>query len=87
MFDPEKVAVGGTNDLETVRVVTHLGAEYTFPDISASGVKAVMPESGRIPADSPSLMMLNVSGSVLVVPFRVVKEVRCGEEVLWVCPA
>lgn len=92
---PDSVAVSlGSNDLCTVHVTTHEGAEYIFPDMSLGQLRGVMPESGRIPADMPSLMMVNISIAVLTMPFRVIKtvEVKTGEpgwdgEILWASPA
>ena len=85
--DPEKVMVSTGNDLCVVVVTTHMGAEYRFPDMSESQVREAMPQSGRIPSDQPALMMVNVSHAVLTMVFRIVQEVRIGEEVIWRCPA
>lgn len=80
--DPEGVALSleGTSIL---RIVTSMDAVYTFPDINAEEVKRVLPESGRIPANQPSLMLLNASLATLLVPFRIVKEVTIDEELVW----
>ena len=93
--DPQGVAVSlGSNDLCTVHVTTHEGAEYVFPDMSLIQLKSVLPPSGRIMENMPSLMVVNVSLAVLSLPFRVIKriEVKTREpgwdgEILWVCPA
>jgi hypothetical protein len=85
--DPERVALsfGGTRG--TVYVLTKEGAEYVFPDMSVDELKKVLPESGRVLESMPILMMMNASMAVLNLPFRIVKQVRAGEEVLWDCPA
>ena len=87
--DPNGVAVslGGDGKRGTVCVVTREGAEYTFPDMVVGELKLVLPETGRFKDTMPSLMMVNVSMSVLTIPFRVIKEIRVGDEVLWACPA
>lgn len=91
--DPKGVAVSlGANDLCTVHVTTHEGAEYVFPDMSFSQLRGVLPESGRIRENMPSLMAVNVSMAVLSLPFRVIKRIEVktrgsNGEVLWDCPA
>jgi hypothetical protein len=71
-----------------------MGAEYVFPDMVVDELKRVLPESGRIKEDMPSLMMMNASMAVLSLPFRIIKtiEVKTDEpgwdgEILWACPA
>lgn len=87
LVDPEKVMVSTGNDLAVITVITKMGAEYKFPDMSEGEVRKAMPESGRIPANQPALMMMNVSHAVLTLMFSIVKEVRIGEEVVWACRA
>lgn len=77
--------VGGR--LVEVVVTTKEGARYTFPDMSEDDMRKVLPESGRVLSNMPSLMMVNVSVAVLTIPFRIIKTVEVGGEVLWVCPA
>jgi hypothetical protein len=60
-----------------------MGAQYVFPDMDGPAVKAVIPESGRILANQPSLMLTNVSLAVLLVPFRIIKTIHVGEELVW----
>lgn len=73
--------------LETVTVVTLQGAEYSYPDMDRKSVALALPPSGRIPESVTHLMLFNYSAAMLSVPFRIVREVRVGEEVLWKCPA
>ncbi len=77
--------VGGR--LVEVVVTTKEGARYAFPDMSEDDMRKVLPESGRVLSNMPSLMMVNVSVAVLTIPFRIIKTVEVGGEVLWVCPA
>lgn len=92
--NPQGVAVSlGANDLCTVCVTTREGAKYLFPDMSLAQLRGVLPESGRIKEDMPSLMMVNVSLAVLSLPFRVIKTIEAKTkvpgwdgEVLWACP-
>lgn len=91
----DKVAtsfVGGK--LVKVVVTTKEGARYVFPDMSEDDMRKVLPESGRVLSNMPSLMMVNVSVAVLTIPFRIIKtiEVSTDEpgwsgEILWACPA
>lgn len=85
--DPGGVAIGLDGERDTVYVVTHEGAEYVFPDMVIDELRKVLPETGRFKETMPSLMMVNVSTAVLTLPFRVIKEIRVGDDVLWVCPA
>lgn len=73
--------------LETVTVVTKQGSEYCYPDMCRKSLEAALPPSGRIPESVTHLMLFNYSAAMLSVPFRIVREVRVGEEVLWKCPA
>lgn len=80
------VAAALTTDgslLETVTVVTEQGSVYHFPDMSRKSLVEVLPPSGRIPESVTHLMLFNYSSAMLSVPFRIVREVRIGEEVLW----
>jgi hypothetical protein len=84
----EDVASGlGAGKLESVVVTTKTGAIYRFPDMPRDELERVLPESGRINSSMPALMMVNASVSVLTIPFRIIKTIRVGEEVLWACPA
>jgi hypothetical protein len=85
--DPTGVALGLEGKRGTVRVLTKMGSEYTFPDMVVSELKRVLPEGGRIKEDMPSLMMMNASMAVLTIPFRIIKEIEVDKgEVLWACP-
>jgi hypothetical protein len=85
--DPAGVAVGMSGERDTVYVVTREEAEYVFPDMVIDELRKVLPETGRFQETMPSLMMVNVSTAVLSLPFRIIKEVRVGDEVLWASPA
>jgi hypothetical protein len=74
-------------DLVEVEVETTQGSKYVFPDMSLENMKKVLPSSGRIPESVTFLMFYNYSGSVLSIPFRIVKEVRVGGTILWKSPA
>lgn len=74
--------VGGTN-LVTITIVTKQGSIYSFPDMPLAELKRVLPETGRTPTSSPSLMMVNASGSTLLVEFRIIQNVSVDEEILW----
>lgn len=75
------------SSLVTVRVVTTLGAEYLFPDLTLSHLKELLPETGRLPSDQTSLVLINASAASLIVPMRIISEVSAGGEVLWRRPA
>lgn len=85
--NPARVAVGLSAQREAVHVLTKESAEYTFPDMDGAELRKVLPESRRVLADMPSLSMVNVSGSVLIIPFRIIKHIYIGEDLVWVCPA
>jgi hypothetical protein len=71
------------DDLGTVEIRTHTGAVYAFPDMSLKALKAVLPESGRTPGSQPTLMIMNISASLLSVPFCIIDQVSCGSTCLW----
>lgn len=89
--DSSKFALSGAayppSELGVVKVVTRQKSEYIFPDMPKQVVRSVIPESGRIPADQPALVMLNASQAVLTLPLRVVGEIYIDEELVWTCPA
>ena len=89
--DPDSVAVScqsveSASRMAVVRVYTREGSVYTFPDMDAEAVKKVLPESGRLPTNSPSLSLVNVSVASLVIPFRVITEIYVNWERIWRAP-
>ncbi len=84
--DPSKIAISEGADLVTVTVTTREGAIYSFPDMSRSSLKKVLPETGRKPTNQPALMLVNASTAVLSVPIRIVRRVSVGDDVLWESP-
>lgn len=66
-----------------VTVVDRLGSTYVFPDMNADEVRRVLPESGRIPASAPCLMLLNATMAVLSIPLRNVAKVLIADEEVW----
>lgn len=84
--DSKTAITQGIADLVIVYVDTKDGARYEFPSMGLSVLKNVLPESGRVPKDQPSLILMNFSFSILMVPFKIVDKVSIlGEkrEVLW----
>ncbi len=89
--DPDKIAIAPaeeTANLGLVSIVTTQGSAYVFADMDLSELRRVLPESGRIPEDQPTITLMNVSIAVLSLPFRIVKSVSAGTssdkmEVLW----
>lgn len=89
--DPSKIAISSaesTVNLGLVTITTTQGSAYTFADMDLDELRRVLPESGRVPQDQPTLTLMNVSIAVLSLPFRIVKSVRVGTtsdkmEVLW----
>lgn len=73
--------------VSTVTITTREGSSYKFPDVLRKYVLRALPETGRTPAESHALLLLNLSGAVLSLPLRIVATVAIEEEVLWVCPA
>jgi hypothetical protein len=71
--------------LVTVYVETLTGSDYVFPDVSPDIVER-LPEAGRTPS-YPTLQLVNISFSLLSVPWLVVRRVRIEEKVVWECPA
>ena len=84
--DPSKIALGIGSDQAlcgTVVIETLDGEEYVFPNMNVTALKAVLPESGRRPESMPNLVMVNASVSTLMVPFRIIRRITVGAEVLW----
>jgi hypothetical protein len=74
--------------MKNVRIQTHLGAYYEFPDMNEASLRMVLKDltPGR------TLTMINESGAYLSMPGRIIKELSCGDvgepgEVLWTSPA
>ena len=86
--NPDKFALGlGGGVTAQVIITTKEGSRYEFADMPVEELKRVMPESGRILADQPSLALANVSFVVMTIPFRIIKTIHAGEELLWESPA
>jgi hypothetical protein len=71
-------------DLVRVVVTTKLGEEHHFPDMPPSLLDAAL-RPGWI--ENGKLVLVNVSGSVLVVDARIIKSIGYDGKVLWHCPA
>ena len=71
---------------DTLRVYTTLGAEYVFPDVG-KGALEKLPPSGRLTAQQPCAIVVNVSTAVLSVPLSIVDRITWGEELVWKRPA
>lgn len=67
-------------DLVAVEIETTLGALYVFPDMPRSVLEASF-RSGKW--DEGQLTLVNVSGAALVMPNRIVKELRYEGQVHW----
>jgi len=86
--DPSKVGLGlASSDLISVEIETINGSIYTFPDMGLEVLRGVLPPSGRIPTEMPSLCLVNIHASALAVPYLVIKEIRVEKETLWQRPS
>ena len=66
--------------LGVVDVETHLDVHYAFPDMDLGELEKVLPEgSNRILSGQTDLILVNVSGAVLSVPFRIVRKIVAVE--------
>ena len=75
-------------DLCTVSIRTTLGDEYTFPAMDRQALGKVLPQgSNKMPANTPTLAMVNASMSVLSVPLRIIETIYVDGETWWACPA
>jgi hypothetical protein len=75
-------------DLCTVAIRTRLGDEYTFPAMDKKALGKVLPKgSNRIPANTPTLAMVNASMAVLSIPLQIVGKVTVDGQDWWDCPA
>lgn len=69
------------SELGDVTLETIEGAVYAFPNMNIKALRDKLPEPGARPPSC--LVMVNVSVAALTVPFRILKAVKVGEEVLW----
>lgn len=75
-------------ELCTVTVATKLGDLYTFPAMDKKALAKVLPRgSNRIPANTPTLAMVNASMAVLSIPLQIVSKVLVDNQDWWDCPA
>lgn len=85
--NPKTVAISDNNPSASfgdVEVETKEGDKYKFPLMNITTLKQTLPETGRVPEDQPSLVMLNMSMASLVIPFRIISVIWAGEEgVIW----
>ena len=69
----------------TVYIKTLEGADYTFPDVDLSELLRVLPSTGRIPANAPTLTLVNASSAVMSIPFRIIQSIsaqpNCAQSV------
>lgn len=68
------------SDLGTVKVVTLLGAEYVFPDMPRASLDSLVLHTAW---ENGSLALVNVSGSVLSLPARIVASVTWNNDTLY----
>lgn len=68
--------------LRILEIETELGAIYTFPDMACDTVKLLVQDLKKGTTAS-NISFVNVSGAALVLPFRIVKEIRMGKEIVW----
>lgn len=71
--------------LTVLEVTTLLGATYRFPDAMQSDIDTIVQHAGRGDSCS-SLSVHNVSGAVMVMPWRIVSAIICDGEVRWKNP-
>lgn len=73
-------------DLCTVAIQTKFGDEYTFPAMDKKALGRVLPQGGnKLPANTPSLSMVNASMAVLSIPLQVVAKVLVDGQEWWAC--
>jgi hypothetical protein len=72
-------------NLQVVTVETKDGSFYKFPDVDMPDFKLMFGARGN----TETLTLVNASNALLMLPIRIIKEVRAtdassfGEEVLW----
>lgn len=71
--------------LVLVRITTHMGEEYAFPDMDADAAARMVQELQL--AHPSQLTLANQSTAVLVVPFRIVATISVDGEERWHAPA
>jgi hypothetical protein len=75
-------------ELCTVTIQTKFGDVYTFPAMDKKALGKVLPQnSNRVPANTPTLAMVNASMAVLSIPLQVVAKVLVNGKDWWDCPA
>lgn len=67
--------------LQTVEVMTTLGAVYRFPDVAHADVDRAMKDMRG--ALFGSFTLTNLSGAAIVVPLKIIQQISYGEVVLW----
>jgi len=71
----------------TIRIYTAAGDEYSIPNVNLRMFEQLLPKSGRINKDLPSLSVVNVHLAVLIVLFHLIEKVMAKGVELWVSPA
>ena len=65
-----------------VELATLLGAHYRFPDMPRAEVEMVL-HHAESTEDCATLAMHNVSGAVMVLPWKIISQILCDGEVRW----
>jgi hypothetical protein len=69
--------------LQTCVIETRLGALYRFPDFEGP---LEIPKGAGLSKALTQLTIVNISGSCLVLPWRIIKTIKLDEEVVWTGP-
>lgn len=68
--------------LVLLEVTTLLDARYRFPDAKAQDIDEIIAHASR-GEECSTLVIHNVSGAVMVLPWRIVRSISCDGEVRW----
>lgn len=69
--------------LRNCTIETRLGAVYVFPDMAT---EVDVPVGSGLNSSETNLTMINVSGACLVLPWRIIKQIKMDEQVIWTGP-
>lgn len=74
--------------LVTVSIGTKEGASHVFPDMDEKVVSQLLSERGISDYGRlGQLTLVNVSQSVILVPFRIIQTISIDDKEVWRCPA
>jgi hypothetical protein len=69
--------------LKICEIETRLGAVYRFPDVDG---EVYVPKGAGLNAAVTGFTIINASGACLVIPWRIIRQIRLDNEVIWTGP-